>query len=93
MTRFTRSQVALLDAVLATLPDASVDDTFEKARAQLVKFDAIAPRDPPASFRGTLRDYQREGLGWLRFLRAPHQSRRRGRRMSKEHVVGQSQRF
>lgn len=68
-TRFTRSQVALLDAVLATLPDASVDDTFEKARAQLARFERIEPTNPPPSFTGTLRHYQREGLGWLEFLR------------------------
>src|SRR5262249_25419981 len=33
------------------------------------KFQGIAPADPPAGFRGELRGYQREGLGWLRFLR------------------------
>jgi TetR/AcrR family transcriptional regulator, transcriptional repressor for nem operon len=32
-------------------------------------------------------------VGWLRSLRAPRQSRRGGRRMSKEHVVRQRQRF
>jgi TetR/AcrR family transcriptional regulator, transcriptional repressor for nem operon len=32
-------------------------------------------------------------VGWLRSLRAPAQSRRGGRRMSKEHVVRQRQRF
>jgi superfamily II DNA or RNA helicase len=68
-TRFAHSQVALLDALLATLPDATVDETFATARAELRKFDRIAPADPPATFNGTLRDYQREGLGWLLFLR------------------------
>jgi TetR/AcrR family transcriptional regulator, transcriptional repressor for nem operon len=32
-------------------------------------------------------------VGWLRSLRAPRQSRRGGRRISKEHVVRQRQRF
>jgi AcrR family transcriptional regulator len=32
-------------------------------------------------------------VGWLRSLRAPHPSRRGGRRMSKKHVVRQRQRF
>jgi TetR/AcrR family transcriptional repressor of nem operon len=32
-------------------------------------------------------------VGWLRSLRAPRQSRRGGRRMSKKHVVRQRQRF
>ena len=31
-------------------------------------FDGIAPIDPPSLFTGTLRPYQREGLGWLLFL-------------------------
>jgi hypothetical protein len=67
--RYARSQTALLDALLATLPEANVDATFEKARAELRAFDRVAPADPPTTFRGTLRGYQREGLGWLHFLR------------------------
>jgi superfamily II DNA or RNA helicase len=68
-TRFSRSQIGLLDALLAAMPEASVDDTFLQARARLQEFEGIEEADPPASFRGTLRHYQREGLGWLRFLR------------------------
>jgi SNF2 family DNA or RNA helicase len=34
----------------------------------LREFAGIQAADPPATFRGTLRDYQREGLGWLHFL-------------------------
>ena len=67
--RYTRSQVGMLDALLATLPDADVDASFEKARTELRNFEAIQPADPPGSFTGTLREYQREGLGWLHFLR------------------------
>jgi len=69
VTRFARSQVALLDALLATIPDVSVDETFETARAELHAFDSVTPRDPPPTFHGTLREYQREGLGWFNFLR------------------------
>ena len=36
---------------------------------ELRTFDRVAPVDPPPTFRGTLREYQREGLGWLHFLR------------------------
>ena len=67
--RFARSQVALLDALLATIPDVSIDETFETARGELRAFDRVAPADPPPTFHGTLREYQREGLGWLLFLR------------------------
>jgi len=67
--RFTSSQVALLDALLAAQPLATYDDTFARARREILAFEGIAPVDPPASFTGTLRHYQREGLGWLLFLR------------------------
>ncbi|MEU1889104.1 DEAD/DEAH box helicase [Micromonospora sp. WMMD987] len=30
----------------------------------------LAPLDPPAAFRGTLRPYQRRGLAWLAFLQS-----------------------
>ena len=69
VTRFTRSQIGLLDALLDAMPDASVDETFEHARARLHSFEGIAAVDPAASFNGTLRHYQCEGLGWLQFLR------------------------
>ncbi|HVX41925.1 MAG TPA: DEAD/DEAH box helicase [Gemmatimonadaceae bacterium] len=68
-TRFKLSQVGLLDALLAAMPDVSVDDTFERARARMHGFEGIAPVDPAPTFTGTLREYQREGLGWLHFLR------------------------
>jgi superfamily II DNA or RNA helicase len=67
--RFGRSQVALLDALLAAQPAISYDETFERVRAELRGFGGIQPEDPPRSFRGTLREYQREALGWFSFLR------------------------
>lgn len=35
----------------------------------LANFTGIAPLDAPRSFKAQLRPYQREGLGWLQFLR------------------------
>jgi superfamily II DNA or RNA helicase len=67
--RFKSAQVALLDALIGAQPEASWDATFARARADLQAFEGIAPADPPATFRGTLRGYQREGLGWLLFLK------------------------
>lgn len=67
--RFGRSQTALLDALLATLPAAQVDEQFDRARTELRTFDRVEPHDSPSSFQGTLRPYQREGLGWFHFLR------------------------
>ncbi|HQY87467.1 MAG TPA: DEAD/DEAH box helicase [Tepidisphaeraceae bacterium] len=67
--RFAKTQTALLDAMLRTLPEARVDEVFAKARLELSGFGGIEALDPPAPFVGTLREYQREGLGWLNFLR------------------------
>src|SRR5690606_38551755 len=67
--RFGRTQVAVLDALLAAQPEANVDEVFARARDALAQFDGIRSADPPAGFQGELRPYQREGLGWLHFLR------------------------
>lgn len=67
--RFTSRQLGVLDVLLSALPPADTDAAFERARQQLHRFEGIRAADPPPSFRGTLREYQREGLGWLHFLR------------------------
>jgi superfamily II DNA or RNA helicase len=67
--RFEKPQAALLDAWLAAEPAVSYDEAFSRARAELARFEGIAPIDPPKTFRGGLRDYQREALGWFDFLR------------------------
>ncbi len=66
--RFRRSQVGLLDALLAAQPEISFDETFARFRDELNQFGGIEPVDAPAGFVGELRGYQREGLGWLGFL-------------------------
>ncbi len=66
--RFRRTQVGLLDALLADQPAVSLDKAFIKARDELRRFDRIEPVDPPAAFVGQLRHYQCDGLGWLQFL-------------------------
>ena len=70
--RFTRAQTLLLDALLATLEEPNVDATFQHIRDRLHGFEAVRPADPPPSFQGELRHYQREGLGWMHFLREFH---------------------
>jgi superfamily II DNA or RNA helicase len=66
--RFRRNQVLLLDALLASRPEVSFDDVFEQARRRILDVK-IVPEQPPDSFRGALRPYQSEGLGWFSFLR------------------------
>jgi hypothetical protein len=67
--RFGRSQGALLDALLATQPDIRFDDSFAAFRQELQRFNGVEAGEQPAGFVGSLRDYQREGLGWMQFLR------------------------
>jgi len=67
--RFRRSQAGLLDALLATQPEATCDETFARVRQELHAFRGVEAAAQPAGFVGHLRDYQREGLGWMEFLR------------------------
>jgi superfamily II DNA or RNA helicase len=67
--RFERSQAALLDALLAAQPAIAYDEAFARLRSELRSFTGIQAADPPSSFEGTLREYQREALGWFEFLR------------------------
>src|SRR5262249_54020282 len=67
--RFRKTQVGMLDALLAAQPDADFDETFAKARDELKRFNGITTADPPEGFIGELRPYQKDGLGWIHFLR------------------------
>ena len=70
--RFTPGQVGLLDALLASQPKVTFDETFSHARDRLLSFKGVEPVDPPETFQGELRPYQRDGLGWLNFLQEFH---------------------
>jgi hypothetical protein len=67
--RFRPSQAGLLDALLATQPEARCDETFARIRKELGQFQGVEAAEQPSGFVGQLRDYQREGLGWMHFLR------------------------
>ena len=67
--RFKGAQAALLDAALARLPSVRLDERFLRARDELATFGGLTPLDAATSFNGRLRDYQRDALGWLAFLR------------------------
>ena len=66
--RFAKSQVALLEAILAGESDVELDTAFKTAREALKTFERIEMREEPETFKGSLRPYQREGLGWMHFL-------------------------
>lgn len=67
--RFRSSQLALLDVLLAALPDVDVDETLAAGRAELRKFEGVRTVPVPRGFVGTLRGYQEDGLSWFGFLR------------------------
>jgi len=67
--RFRQNQAGLLDALLAVQPEVRVDEVFERVRERLRSFHGVKAMEQPAGFVGRLRDYQREGLGWMEFLR------------------------
>jgi superfamily II DNA or RNA helicase len=67
--RFRPSQAGVLDALLATQPTVDCDEAFTRVRKELAQFASIGPAEQPAGFTGCLRGYQREGLGWMHFLR------------------------
>jgi superfamily II DNA or RNA helicase len=66
--RYGRIQMALLDALLAGQPNSHVDEAFERLREELARGERPEAAEEPEGFQGTLRHYQREGLGWLAFL-------------------------
>ena len=67
--RFRTSQALLLDALLAAQEQVSFDKRFTEIRRKLRSFRGVAPGKEPRGFHGELRNYQKEGLGWLNFLR------------------------
>ncbi len=67
--RFSTSQAAVLDALLSEQELTEVDEPFERLRERLHKFRGAKPINPSPEFKGSLRPYQREGLGWMALLR------------------------
>lgn len=70
--RFSATQVGLLDALLEDEVSVEVDAKFLEIRDRLRSFEGVTPGEEPAGFKGTLRPYQKDGLGWLRFLQDFH---------------------
>ena len=66
--RFHLSQALLIDLFLQAQPQASCDELYKRVRDKLKDFTGIGALDAPPGFVGELRGYQREGLGWFRFL-------------------------
>ena len=68
--RFSNTQAGLLDALLSGQESVDYDEKFLAIRERMQKFDGVAEVVAPESFVGELRGYQKEGLGWLKYLQA-----------------------
>lgn len=66
--RFQSNQALLLDMLLAEQEDVQRDKYFDKWCKNLHSFTGVKPAKEPRGFRGELREYQRDGLGWFNFL-------------------------
>lgn len=66
--RFDVPQAMLLDAMLAELPSVDIDAQFRKVRDRIQGAGQAKPKAPPRTFKGELRPYQRDGLGWMHQL-------------------------
>ena len=62
--------VAAIDEIIDRIENRSHPGLreYHDLRERLCSFDAIAPAAVPRGFIGALREYQRDGLSWLRFL-------------------------
>jgi superfamily II DNA or RNA helicase len=69
--RVPKARALLLDALLAVrgCEPVACDRQFAQLRQRLQSFTRAEPGVEPDGFRGTLRPYQKQGLGWLLFLR------------------------
>ena len=68
LSRYHSRQLAVLDQRHVDLSWAG-GKTLRKFGERLQNFDGIQDVKPPASLKTELRDYQKEGLNWLQFLR------------------------
>ena len=67
--KFRPTQAMMLDAMLQSQSRTTFDSGFRKYRKKLAAFDGVKTKTAPRGFRGELREYQEQGLGWLNFLR------------------------
>ena len=67
--RFHASQALLLDHLMEEAScEKQVDSRFSQRLQRLKSFKGIRPLEAPEGFCGELRPYQKEALGWFRFL-------------------------
>lgn len=66
--KFSTTQIGIVDALLSAQEFVDFDEKYLELKAKLASFEGVLQRTEPEHFKGELRPYQREGLGWLHFL-------------------------
>ncbi len=67
--RFSSTQALILDVLLEENEVKSVDQRFLEIKNALKNFSGIERVPVPAGFKGVLRPYQEDSLGWFAFLK------------------------
>lgn len=67
--QFQQFEAPVLDSLLDDLPDAVTDGFWNTLREKIHTFNEIRQIDTPAGLQATLREYQKQGLSYLNFLR------------------------
>ncbi len=66
--RFPSSRALLIDALLAEADEVRTDAVYKELKEQLQNFQGIESHPVPPQFKGKLRKYQKDALGWFAFL-------------------------
>ena len=66
--KFAANQAVLLDTLLGAQEEVAYDEQFAALRERLAGLSGVEPAGEPDGFEGDLREYQQNGLGWMRFL-------------------------
>ncbi|OQX21263.1 MAG: hypothetical protein BWK75_03470 [Candidatus Altiarchaeales archaeon A3] len=67
--RASRSQIAIIEALLDISEKTTVDKKFKQIREKFSGFKEIKHICLPKGMKGELRDYQKAGYDWLHFLK------------------------
>jgi hypothetical protein len=66
--RFPSRQALILDSLLSELKIDNQSERLRAVRDKIRNFKSLEAVEAPEGFKGTLRQYQKEGLAWLEFL-------------------------
>lgn len=64
-----KTQIAIIEQLLGIADKKAVDEEFSKIKERFSNFSEIKDAPLPASFKGSLREYQKAGYNWMHFLK------------------------